>query len=90
MVMSVWVVIEGWGTAAVVDDFEPRGEQPVELGQLHAVVDLDEELIPNGSHQANAKLVFRVSVVRDASDSGLYRMVQHARRARNPLQRREK
>jgi hypothetical protein len=31
--------------APVVDDLKPGREQPVELGELDAVVDLDQELI---------------------------------------------
>ncbi len=38
--------------AAVIDDLKPRAEQPVELGQRHAVVDLDEELIADGPEEA--------------------------------------
>ena len=45
---------------------------------------------PRTAHQANAKLVFRVSVVRDASGSGLYLMKQHVRRPRQPLRRPKK
>ena len=50
---------------------------------------LDEASTGVQAHHANAKLVFRVSIVRDASDSGLYRMVEHSRRARRPLPRRD-
>jgi hypothetical protein len=76
--------------APVIDDLKPGGEQAVELRELDTVVDLDQELIADGLHQANAKLVFRVSVVRDALGSGLYRMKQHVRRPRNPLRRHQK
>ena len=50
---------------------------------------LDEASTGVHAHHANAKLVFRVSIVRDASDSGLYRMVEHSRRARRLLPRRD-
>ena len=31
----------------MVDDLKPSGEQAVELGEIHPVVDLDQELIAN-------------------------------------------
>ena len=31
----------------VVDDLKPSGEQAVEVGEIHPVVDLDQELIAN-------------------------------------------
>jgi hypothetical protein len=37
--------------APVVDDLQPRGEQPVEFRELDAVVDLDEELIADGPEE---------------------------------------
>ena len=38
--------------ASVVDDLQPRGEQAVQLGELHTVVDLDQELIADRPEKA--------------------------------------
>ena len=46
------------------------------------------QLAQHERDQANAKLVFRVSLVRDASGSRLYLMKQHGRRGRASLERR--
>ena len=74
----------------------PSRHPPLRRGQSlslatssHQRGSCDEASTEVYAHHANAKLVFRVSIVRDASDSGLYRMVEHSRRARRPLPRRD-
>jgi hypothetical protein len=74
----------------VVDALDPGAEQPVQLLQIPgaaASVEFHQELLADGAHGLNAKLVLHVTLVCDATGSRIYLQVEHRRRARRPLAR---